>query len=502
MTDELDLDPAFYDIDGSGGGLPGHAMSSMSEEPMSEEEDQQPASAMRGGRSRRGRVVRRQASEELNDDMPLQEQQEQQLHLQMQEQDGFSLADELAGGGAADMGQRAGDSLGDELNGIYDQHIGTSASTFDPVESTSEENDKLVEAKARRDQEHYLVASESLADSVRATENFLSKLNSVSQATSISNTTASSQYRLTRQQENGAVGQEDTSRLEQSAATVVKQLREHTTQREMQVRELREAERVFARGLAEGGDWLNAMGSIDEDWAATASSASASAFTKHDSLSFLSPSSSLPGTSGSRAGVADAGDLSGMSAASSANRLASVAEDEVDEDQQEVQVLIAPGAVHSTAAQDVAIPGPKAPASQQMKHLQQCTGSLISSLGMLHEHSQVARAEMSDAARRLRSLKTVLVQWRTEVEEADRSRAWIAAWEGQAAESEYKRPENIKQWTKQQMERFEKVLGDAETRARELLQPVAAPKLDELAKQASAGAMAAATATPSLEASA
>ncbi|PWN91369.1 hypothetical protein FA10DRAFT_65697 [Acaromyces ingoldii] len=453
MADDLDLDPAFDDV---GGGMSGHALSmSMADEQMSDQEEV--VSTRRGGRSRRGAGARQQASEELSE-APLQE------HLQ--DQEGFSLADELAGG--ADPRQTAGDSLGDELNGLSEQLGSSSSAAF--AEDT-EDRERLVEAKARRDQEHYLVASESLAESVRATEVFLSKLSNISNISASTSSTTTTRAVATatnrRQSEtNASAPQEDTSGLEQSAATIVKQLREHTAQREMQVRELREAERVFARGLAEGGDWLNAMGSVDEDWA----SSETPSVTRYDSLSFLTP---LP--------TATVDHSRGTG-----ERLQSVAEDEAGE---EHEGPMSPRDLHVTG--DGETPGPKAPASQQMKHLQQCTSSLISSLGMLHEHSQVARAEMGDAARRLRSLKTVLVQWRTEVEDVERSRSLIAAWEGQTAEGEFKRPDDIKQWTKQQMERFEKVLTDAETRAKELLQPVPAPKLDELAKQAGAGGPAA-----------
>lgn len=112
--------------------------------------------------------------------------------------------------------------------------------------------------------------------------------------------------------------------------------------------------------------------------------------------------------------------------------------------------------------------------------LQYYTSDLVSSLGSIHEQSQVAQASMTDAARRIKSIKTVLNNWNVEVEVAERSHSYISTWE--LAEGD-NRPRDIREWTKNHMEKFQRILSDADMKARELLSPVHDAVLDQLAAQ-------------------
>ena len=118
-------------------------------------------------------------------------------------------------------------------------------------------------------------------------------------------------------------------------------------------------------------------------------------------------------------------------------------------------------------------------AASHMHELRACTDSLISSLETMNEHAQVSKASMNDASRKLRSLRVVLTQWREETDGVERSKAWIEQWEAapstKSTASDEKRPQDVRLWTQQQMERFEKLLADAEVRAKELLKPIDLP---------------------------
>ncbi|KAK0529448.1 hypothetical protein OC842_004239 [Tilletia horrida] len=152
---------------------------------------------------------------------------------------------------------------------------------------------------------------------------------------------------------------------------------------------------------------------------------------------------------------------------------------------------------------------------------------LIHSLSSLHETAQVHRATISSAERRLRALRLLLDGWKDEIVAARRSRAWIAQWEGREPEkddllmddgsgkvdevlaaslataaaasasasaagrstegesgagasgSRYTGGSGITPgaYAQQQMDRFQRLLGEAEERAKALLMPLPAPRV-------------------------
>ncbi|KAL9938278.1 hypothetical protein V8E36_002901 [Tilletia maclaganii] len=148
---------------------------------------------------------------------------------------------------------------------------------------------------------------------------------------------------------------------------------------------------------------------------------------------------------------------------------------------------------------------------------------LIHSLSSLHETAQVHRATISAAERRLRALRLLLDGWKEEIVAARRSRAWIARWEGREPEREdlllddgsgqvdevlvaslvtvassstpslessagagagrYTAGSGVSPgaYAQEQMVRFERLLGEAEERARTLLTPLPLPRVSAAA---------------------
>ncbi len=60
------------------------------------------------------------------------------------------------------------------------------------------------------------------------------------------------------------------------------------------------------------------------------------------------------------------------------------------------------------------------------------TSDLLTSLTSLHEHTQITKSSTADAARKLKSLKTLISQWKAEQESVERSEALIASFEAEA----------------------------------------------------------------------
>ncbi|KAE8270211.1 hypothetical protein A4X09_0g2120 [Tilletia walkeri] len=153
---------------------------------------------------------------------------------------------------------------------------------------------------------------------------------------------------------------------------------------------------------------------------------------------------------------------------------------------------------------------------------------LIHSLSSLHETAQVHRATISSAERRLRGLRLLLDGWKEEIVAARRSRAWIAKWEGRDPEKDdllmddgsgkvddvlaaslavgsfgsasggggggsgsgsgtdsgrYTAGSGITPgaYAREQMSRFQRLLGEAEERAQALLTPLPLPRINPAA---------------------
>lgn len=65
----------------------------------------------------------------------------------------------------------------------------------------------------------------------------------------------------------------------------------------------------------------------------------------------------------------------------------------------------------------------------QLVHVRTLNASLVTSLTTISEHAQVNGAANADASRKIRSLKNMLSEWRTDWDSAERSRVKIERWE-------------------------------------------------------------------------
>jgi hypothetical protein len=89
---------------------------------------------------------------------------------------------------------------------------------------------------------------------------------------------------------------------------------------------------------------------------------------------------------------------------------------------------------------------------------------------------------MSDAARRIKSIKTVLTNWSSELQSVEESEVYISAWEAGHAGT-VSIPDDIQEWTQSHLDKFQRILNEADAKARELLSPIHDPVLDQLAAQ-------------------
>ncbi|SJX64611.1 uncharacterized protein SRS1_15428 [Sporisorium reilianum f. sp. reilianum] len=96
------------------------------------------------------------------------------------------------------------------------------------------------------------------------------------------------------------------------------------------------------------------------------------------------------------------------------------------------------------------------------------TSALLTSLTALHEHTQVAKSTAADAARKLKTVKGLIGQWRAEGESVLRSEAWIAAHGAEEGTGGKRGGE----WVREQVEWCATRWDEAERRAAVLLTPV------------------------------
>jgi hypothetical protein len=245
LADELDLDPAF---DANFGNMGEGAPLTLGDEEEIGYECIDEVNTRRGGRSRRGKSGRGRGRAHASDE----DEAEDREHLVLGgANEGFSLADELGGGGGGPT-QGIETSLADEFEGDGGEYV-----VDDNFLKKEQRND---ETKARKDQEHYLVSSEILNDSLRMTEDFLAKLKKTSAASHASMSTSLSSSSILV---SGA-GSDDTSKLEGGAGKVLRQLQDYSRAREDQIRELQDCDRLLRRAFEEGGDWINALADVDD----------------------------------------------------------------------------------------------------------------------------------------------------------------------------------------------------------------------------------------------
>lgn len=462
LADELDLDPAFHDAS-----LGIHGGTSVSFDDREGQEsstslDQSPI-RKRGGRG--GRGGRRGARGSYSSDGS-----EQYGPPQAGLGEGYSLADELGGGSEqptiTNILYLAGGVVGGSEYGDEEQLI--NGGSIDE------------ETKARRDREYYLTSSESLNASLRTTEGFLEKLKLASLAPGIAEKgrllpsagSASSLF-------GPGVPSDDTSSLEGKAGNVLKQMREHSSTREEQIRELQECDRMLRRALEDGGDWISALANVDDLENDSIDDIKA----EDDALAFISrtPVSKRSDRRHLRR------DISG-----------SMREDDAVLDEDDGSRSIESSASftrlplsnltlneqHAHHCGEVErYEEPNVTICQELASLQHHTMDLVVSLGSIHEQSQVARAPMTDAARRIKTIKTVLSNWSAEIEAAEQSQSHILSWESLEGADSGTRPRDIREWTSNQMDKFERILNDASEKARELLSPVHDSVLDQLLAQ-------------------
>jgi hypothetical protein len=447
LADELDLDPAFNDLSMSQGqrgvGMP---MSMDMEEEDGYNDDRASSSVesspartrSRAPFTRRGRAAGRGGN--ISSD-------EEDNRASLNNEAGFSLADELGGHRSRTNGVSLADEVNDSNSNDEELRQPMSNDTIDD------------ESRARKDQEHYLISSEILGDSIRQTDAFLNKLRKVADTgANTANTTlpsSTSSNSIT----TGAGGIDDTASIEKTAAGIIRQLRDHTQLREGQVRELQEYDRILRRAFEEGGEYLIALAESEE----------------------ISENPEAEVTI-----LPEERDPLGVTAAAAASisRRNHPRDDSILSDDGEDSAMTAVSPSQTFADLSLAdVKGQTPTTFQNLIGLQQSTSDLIVSLGAIHEHSQIAHASMGDAQRRIRNIRTVLTNWQQEIRSIEQSQSWIASWESGnlSNENANKRPDDIREWTQGHLDKFQRTLDEAHNRAQELLKPVKDPVLDRLA---------------------
>jgi hypothetical protein len=202
--------------------------------------------------------------------------------------------------------------------------------------------------------------------------------------------------------------------LEQAASRMIRRLNDTTREREEQVRELREMEKEFRKISTEVGG-VDRLGNVD---------ALQSMAELLDDLNSLKVS-----------GFSSTSTRNSWSASKSAG-LADV--DEEQENVQDLEVVDEPGdfrdpdsAKDDPSLQPVPITGPPDPTNliPHFANSRMVTQSVVNSLSIIVEHSQVNTATTGDAGRKIRALKNKIGAWKAELEGAERSRERIKKWE-------------------------------------------------------------------------
>ena len=269
-----------------------------------------------------------------------------------------------------------------------------------------------------------------LQESWSSTQQFLSQLATVSASSSSVDKSS-----RTAADTLAVADGEDTARLESAAAGYLKLVSECTVEREAQLRELRELDRKLARTLAEASPTHFGL-TASTSWSSDLGGA-------------LSPSAS----SLSRA-LPDVDENDSFTRLPDSptqlshhhHRTTSLGSDTTVTDTLTLPVI--PALVDGSLFQP----------------LYTSTSALAASLAAVHEHTQITKSSSADAARKLKTLRGVLTQWRAELDSAEQSETWIER--SEHAESVGKG------WASEQVEWCRRRFEEAEGRARELLTPV------------------------------
>ncbi|PWY98127.1 hypothetical protein BCV70DRAFT_202300 [Testicularia cyperi] len=318
-----------------------------------------------------------------------------------------------------------------------------------------------------------------IQDNIKATEQFLRHLESITSSSSAPKGASASSAAASTENGTGALGSVepggDTARLEMLANRFLKLVYECTNEREAQLRELRELDRQSSRlTTALPSFSLPSSTSFSSDVAST--SYGSTALGSSMSLSDLPEEDAVnTGTDGFVDSDDDDDDYNpGSSPISPTTPLTPRQPRSLHKSHKST-------ASTGSDATITSMPSGAQPLldTSAFSALQSATTSLVGSLTNLHEHSQVTKSSVADAARKLRSLKNVIGQWKTEQDLVERSEDWI---EKHGATSSVRRlnssspdepaTDDVRAWTSAHIDFCRKRLEEAEARARVLLTPV------------------------------
>lgn len=209
--------------------------------------------------------------------------------------------------------------------------------------------------------------------------------------------------------------------IEDLATDIIRRIDETTREREQQVRELLGYDREF-RKIAEEINGNDVLGDLEElerieglvDETDTVKDAADLLDPEHLSSQLGRP------VSGAWEDAPDPHSLDAL-------------EEEEEEEEDDYYEAEEP----TTPAKDAFLPpsppstGPSTPSSTlpHFAYMRTITQSLVSSLSTISEHAQVNGAATAEAGRKIRALKNKLGTWRTESEEAEKSRTRVEKWE-------------------------------------------------------------------------
>jgi hypothetical protein len=271
--------------------------------------------------------------------------------------------------------------------------------------------------------------------------------------------------------------------LETLAADIISRLNETVRDREEQVRELLKYEREFQRIAAEvgGPDALASLDALEDpsglllsDPAPSSSSAPASA----------PASASAPAPAPEQAhehALDPVAEESSFSHDWEIDPDAHLLNHQDDGAESDVDVDVDGGTASSlkdsfVVASPLLAPvltGPATPAGAipHLAHLRTHTASLVSSLTALSEHAQVNGAATTEAGRKIRALKNKLGGWRTEWDNAERSRARIERWEKNGDVEGSAGRVDGRTVVAEHLREFERVLGEANLKTQAIMVP-------------------------------
>jgi hypothetical protein len=199
--------------------------------------------------------------------------------------------------------------------------------------------------------------------------------------------------------------------LEKITSDVIRRMNDTTRDREGQVRELLEYEREFRKiaGEVGGSDVLSQLEELPQQ--DTPSEQATVAQRPHERLESIDEEETSD-------------DLSN-------HWETHVDHNHAGDDEDEIVEPLTPSLPTDTFSHPPPVNGPPTAANSipQLAHLRSFTTSLVTSLSTISEQAQVNGAATTEAGRKIRALKNKLGGWRTDWDNAERSRVKIEKWE-------------------------------------------------------------------------